>query len=183
MGKKKKNIGSGDPVRDWVETLRLPDLKRAAIMKGISFRLIGESSVLDLQSWVYRHYHNRDDFSRLEEYDDWLETTLMEEGAIDGPIHLDLKLSFYASDSEGNTKHSRRDPNLLGVTKSKAEQAHYRPRKGAKKTLVFELIDEGYSTSDIIEEMIERFPDVSVGSIKVWCSKARKRKKLREELK
>jgi len=184
MGKKRKGrkTSSGDPVLDWIETLKLKDLKRVALMKGLSFRLLGELSIFDLQSWVYKHYSQPDNIGRLEEYDKWLEKTLTEEGYIEKPIHLDLKLAFYPEDDNGNSKKARRDPNIFGVTKSTEEKAYFKPRKGAMKSLVFKLIEEGKTTKEIIKIMDVQYPAASVGSVKVWCSQARKREKARNEL-
>jgi len=183
MGKRKsRKRSSGNPVLDWIETLKLKDLKRVALMKGLSFRLLGEFSIFELQSWVYKHYETPDDISKLEKYDEWLQKTLTEEGYIDKPIHIDLKLAFYPEDDEGNTKKARRDPNIFGVTKSTTEKAYFKPRKGAMKSLVFDLIAKGKKTKDIIKIMDAQFPAASVGSVKVWCSQARKKQKARKEL-
>ena len=182
MGKKRKNRNSGNPILDWIETLKLKDLKRVALMKGLSFRLLGELSIFELQSWVYKHYNEPDNIAKLEEYDNWLEKTLTEEGYIEKPIHIDLKLAFYPEDDEGNSKKVRRDPNIFGVTKSNTEKAYFKPRKGAMKSLVFDLIEKGKPTKEIIKIMDERFPAASIGSVKVWCSQARKREKARKEL-
>ena len=181
MAKRKKEYSEHDRVSDWLSSLKYKDLKRAAIMRGFPFRLIG-SSVQELESFVYNHYYDRVNPNKLAEFDEWNEKTLIEEGAIELPIHLDLKLGFYATDDKGNEKRRRRDPNLMGVVKTKEEVATFKPRKGSKKTLVFDLMDKGMPTREIIDLVQESYPDTTDGTIKVWCSQARKKLKAKNEL-
>lgn len=182
MAKKSKRESSPqDRVSDWLSSLRYQDLKRAAIMRGFPFILIG-SGVQELESFVFKHYHDKISPQRLVEFDRWNERTLMEEGAIDKPIHIDLKLGFYATDQDGNEKRKRRDPNLMGLVKSEEEVATFKPRKGSKKTLVFELMELGKGTKEIITQVQESYPDTTEGTIKVWCSQARKKLKAKEKL-
>jgi hypothetical protein len=171
-----------DPINKWMSQLKLKDLKRACIMRGLSFRMVGEYDVHQLQSWLYRNHSTRQDPRLLEKFDIWRDKTLMEEGAIDEPIHIDLKLGFYKTDKDGGEKRERRNVNLLGVTKSLEEQAIFVPRKGSKKTLAYDLIREGKSTQEIIKIVMDTYPDVSEGSIKVWCSQARKIERIKEEI-
>jgi len=183
MAKKRKEYQSErERVEDWLASLRFKDLKRAAIMRGFSFYTVGSVGVQALESYVIRNYDKRINPILLEEYDKWLESTLLEEGSIDGPIHLDLKMGFYASDSEGNEKRKRRDPNLMGLVKSDEEVAMFKPRKGSKKTLVFQLMEEGKSTKEIIPVVQDVYPDTTENTIKVWCSQARKKLKTKQRL-
>jgi len=182
MSKKRRSESPQDRVSDWLSSLRFKDLKRAAIMRGYPFPMAGQVGVQALESFVFKHYDNRVNPNLLVEYDKWLETTLMEEGAIDAPIHIDLKLGFYAVDEDGNERRKRRDINLMGAVKSKEEVATFRPRKGSKKTLVFNMMEDGFKTQEIIARVQEEYPDTTDGTIKVWCSQARKKLKAKEEL-
>lgn len=179
---KKKNETPQDRVSDWLSSLKLKDLKRAAIMRGYPFMMVGSVGVQALESFVFKHYTDRVNPNLLVEYDNWMEKTLLEEGTIDSPIHIDLKLGFYVTDDGGNERHKRRNLNLMGVVKSKEEVATFRPRRGSKKTLVFELIEKGVNTKDIIAEVQQEYPDTTENTIKVWCSQARKKERAKEEL-
>ncbi len=139
--------------------------------------------VHQLQSWLYSNFETPTDSRRLGEYDLWRDKTLIEAGYIDEPIHIDLKLDFYKVDGDGNEKRERRDPNLLGVNKSVHEIASFVPVKGSKKTLAYDLTYQGLPTKEIIDKVLDEYPDVSEGSIKVWCSQARKIMKARDQLK
>ena len=55
-------------------------------------------------------------------------------------------------------------------------------KRGSMKALVFELIRDGEKTPDIIKEVLANYPDAKSGSIKSWCSKARKAVKAQNEL-
>jgi hypothetical protein len=182
MSKKNKSESPQERVSDWLSSLRFKDLKRAAIMRGYPFHMVGTVGVQALESFILSHYHDRVNPNLLVEFDRWCERTLVEEGAIDSPIHIDLKLGFYAIDEEGNEKRKRRDINLMGVVKSEEEIATFRPRKGSKKTLVFDLMEEGLKTQEIISRVQDEYPDTTEGTIKVWCSQARKKLKAKTKL-
>jgi len=151
-------------------------------MRGYPFFLVGTAGVPALESFVLKNFDTKQQPLLLEKFDKWMEETLLAEGAIDTPIHLDLKLGLYAQDAEGNEKRKRRDPNLMGLVKSDEEVAMFKPRKGSKKTLVFDLMDEGKSTKEIIAEVQDTYPDTTENTIKVWCSQARKKLKVKNRL-
>lgn len=177
----KREQSPQERVHDWLSSLKLKDLKRAALMRGFPFMMVGSVGVPALESYVLHNYDKRVNPNLLVEYDQWLEVTLLEEGVIDTPIHIDLKLGFYVTDEKGNERHKRRDINLMGIVKSKEEVAAFKPRRGSKKTLVFELIEKGVKTKDIIAVVQGEYPETTANTIKVWCSQARKREKAREE--
>ena len=184
MAKRKSilNYRNDDPISAWLGTLKYKDLKRAAILRGHLFAIVGENDVNSLQSWVYRHFEDPQDPRRLEEFDKWLEKTLIEEGSIDSPIHVGLKLGFYSIDDDGKEVRKRRDANLMGIKKTNAEVATFVPRRGSKKTLVFDLMKQGLATKEIIIKVQKEYKGTSSGTIKVWCSQARKVIKAKIEL-
>lgn len=182
MAKDKSNMSPEERMSEWLGTLKYKDLKKAAIMRGLPFNMIGELGVHELQSWLCRNYSNPIKPLLLQEFDAWLDKSLMAQGYIDEPVHIDLKLGDYAVDEFGNEVRRRRNITLMGAIKSKEEKAAFRPKKGSKKFRVFNLIELGHSTQEIVSMMDEEFGEVNEGSIKSWCSRARKQIALRDKL-
>jgi len=182
MAKKKKAYSNEERISQWLASLKLKDLQRACIMRGFTFILLGESDVNEMQSWILRNYDNAVDHNRLVEFDAWRDDHLKKQGFIKEPLHTSLKLGFYLIDEDGNETFKRRNIMLMGANKSQAEIAAFRPRKGSMKTRVFDLILEDKGTKEIIKIMAKEFPQAKEGSVKAWCSQARKTKKAKENL-
>jgi len=158
--------------------LKLKDLKRSCIMRGIPFPRVIRYDVHGLQSWLFKNFQTRINPMRLEEYDLWFDQQLTKSG----PVPLALRLSYFGEDDDGNRKSGKRDMFMLGVEKTKAEIAGFRPKRGSMKEMVFSLIKDGVSTKDTIFEVQDLYPGANEGSIKSWASKARKAKRYQEEL-
>ncbi len=166
----------------WLGTLKYKDLKKAAIMRGFPFNLIGNYGVHELQSWLYQNYKNDIKPQLLQEYDKWVDESLMSQGYIDEPIHIDLKLGDYAVDEDGNEIRRKRNVALMGAIKTPEEKAAFIPKKGSKKQRVYQLVEQELDTQEIITKMDEEFGNINDGSIKSWCSRARKQIALKKEL-
>lgn len=166
-----------DYITGYMSRLRLKDLKRACIIRGIPFSRVSRYSIHELQSWLFRNFENRINVTLLEAYDTWFD-----EQITSGPVELELRLSYFGEDKDGNRKQSRRDTLILGANKTKEEIATFKPRRGSMKALVFTLIREGKSTKEIIQEVQANYPNAKTGSIKSWCSKARKSVQAQKEL-
>ena len=182
MSKKKKNYAHVDPITAAMGSMKYIDLKRACVLRNMGFRAVVEGDICSLQSWLFKNYDEPINLLLLEDYDIWYSKELMEEGCIKKPIHIDLRLAFRTEDEDGNVKQKRRDIYLLGAVKSKGEMAAFRPKTGTKKELTFNLCWAGLPTMDIIDKVQEVFPEAEEGSIKSWCSKARKVQKLQKEI-
>jgi hypothetical protein len=180
MAKRKKNDYQ-DPREKLIAGCNLKDLKRACIVRGMTFARVVESSALELQSWVFKNYYNPTEPQLLQDYDIWLDKYLQDLDVTDEPIHIDLRMGYYSLDEDGNKRGTKRNTLIVGAYKSEKEQARFKPKKGTKKEYTFELFERGYSTKEVIEMVVDRYPDVSEGSIKVWGSRFRKTKKLRDK--
>ncbi len=176
MAKKRREYY--DPREKLLASLNLKNLKRACIVRSIPFRDITILDFLQLQSWVYKNFSNPTDPTLLEEFDNWYEKELLDEGIIEDKLHVDLKFGYYSYDEAGNRKDKKRNSLIVGMVKSDKEKAQFKPRKGSRKELAFSLFSQGLKTSEVIEGVWEVYPDVAEGSIKVWGSQYRKRQKL-----
>ena len=180
MARKRKNQSESIKIQDYksgyMSKLKLKDLKRACIMRGMPFPRVSRYSVHDMQSWLYRNFDSKINPTLLDDYDEWFQDQ------IDDPIHVMLKMAYYTEDEQGNVKKERRNTMMMGVEKTKAEIATFRPKRGSMKELTFQMIRNGHSTKEVVEEVMEQFMTANEGSIKSWCSKARKSVKAQKEL-
>jgi hypothetical protein len=172
-------------INDILSSMKIKDLKQAAVVRNLSFRNVVEFSICDLQGWLLKNWENPLDRTLLNDYDVWVEKELREEGLSD-LIHPMLRLGYFGEDEDGNEVR-RQLKNIaisMGVP-TKKEIALFKPKKGSKKSYVYTLIrkDPSITTEELIEEVTEQFPDVSIGSIKSWASRARKSSKYATELK
>lgn len=175
--KKPEQVKAEDSISGYMSRLKLKDLKRACIIRGIKFSRIPRYGVHDMQSWLYKNFSTRINPTLLEKYDDWFDEQIE-----DSPVHIMLRMAYYAVDEDGNIKQERRNTMMMGVEKTKIEVATFRPKRGSMKAMVFEMIRDGNTTKEIIEEVSSIYPASNEGSIKSWASKARKAVKAQREL-
>jgi hypothetical protein len=171
-------------VDQYLSSMKIRDLKQSAISRGMPFRLVVESSVLNLQAWLMKHWDDDIDRTLLNDFDVWFETELREEGLRD-LIHPFLRMGYLGYDEDGN--EVRKQLKNIGVPmgpKTDKEIAGFRPKRGSKKELVFNLLrgNPGMTTSELVGRVQEQFEDALEGSIKSWASRARKSIKLQQKL-
>jgi len=178
--RKRKNQTEDIRVEDYksgyMSRLKLKDLKRACIMRGMPFSRIVRYGVHEMQSWLYKNFDNKINPVLLDEYDEWFQDQ------VEDPVHVLLKMAYYTEDENGNVKRERRNTFMMGVEKTKAEIAAFKPKRGSMKELTFELIRAGKPTKEVIKEVMDQFQTANEGSIKSWASKARKSVKAQKEL-
>lgn len=170
-------------VYDLLGQMKIKELKQACIVRGMPFREVTESDVWALQSFLLNNWIVISDRTLLNDYDEWFEKELKEEG-LKELIHPLLRMGYMGEDEEGNEVRRQIKNFAISNVKSKKEQALFKPKKGSKKALVYMLIRNNpkIDTDTLIDRLTQEYPDVSIGSIKSWASRARKAVKLGEEL-
>jgi len=168
---------------DLVGHMKIKELKQACIVRGINFRDVSELDVWGLQDFLIKNWAKVSDKTLLNEYDIWLENELKSEGLTE-LIHPLLRMGYFGEDEEGNEVRRQVKNIAISNVKSKKEIAMYKPKKGSKKSLVYFLIRENpkITTNELIDRLLEEYPDISIGSIKSWASRARKAVKYGNEL-
>ena len=183
MGKKFK---SDNPVKervfDLLSHMKIKDLKQACIVRGMPFIKVSDSSILELQSFLLEGWDTPSDKTLLNDYDIWVEKELTELGSED-LIHPLLRMGYFGEDAEGNEVRRQIKNIAISNVKSKKEIGQFKPKKGSKKSLVYEILrkDPKTRTEELIDRVTMEYPDVSIGSIKSWASRARKSIKYAEE--
>lgn len=153
--------------------LKLPDLKRQCIMRGYPFSALGESSVLDLQSFFIHNYYKEKDVSLLDKYDDYIEDMVKARNWDRSLIHPDLRLGRIAEkDEDGNiTKRKRLG---IRIKKKKRKRTSDGLFAGTKKAYTYELVKAKKTKEEIIKLVIEKFPDAKEKSIVIWANRAKR---------
>lgn len=183
MKKKKGKIGSsfkqGSRSDRVLQDMKLVDLQKACIVRGMPFEDMVKSSVPQLHSWFDHNYQNSQDIKLLNEFDDWRELILKKK--FTGPedqwaFHPNLRFGFIGKkDSDGNTTQTKK-PRLKGVDKvEKPKRERVEGTKvfmGTKKALTYQLTQEGKPLDEIIEAVMEQFPEAQEKSIKIWRNRA-----------
>jgi len=166
-----------------LSSMKIKDLKQAAVARSMDFMRVTIESVLEIQSWLIKHWEDPIDKTLLNDYDEWMENDLREQG-LDELCHPQLRLGYFGEDEDGN--EIRKQIKNIGIPniKSKKELSQFKPKKGSMKALVFQIIrsDPEITTAELIEDMQDRYPDAQIGSIKSWASRARKAVRYGEEL-
>ena len=158
-------------VETYMKDMRLRDIQRECIVRGMDFELMASSSVLQLSSWLIHNFEKPRKRELLKGYDDWLNGRLREHGK-DDLIHPMLDLGYSQDEKTGEKKQRR----IKGLRKevSKKERTEDGIFSGTKKALTFKLSKEGKSKQEVIELVMEQFPEAKEKSIGIWYNKAKK---------
>ena len=164
MTKRMKSLGL--QLRDQ-SNMNYKDLKRNCVARGIPFIEVPRG-VPHLSKWLYENRDNPINTDLLDDYDKWLEPQLPD----DSSNHPSLRLGYVGeTDDDGNVTKVKRIKGLK-KTKVKRERTDEGIFAGTKKALTFQLAKEGLDKADVIEQVLEAFPDAKSKSIGIWYKKA-----------
>lgn len=178
------------PAEKALTTLKLKDLRRACIARGMDFDYAVESTIPHISGWFIENYDRSQNLLLLNEFDDWLEAKLKALKNPDGTLkykegdavfHSDLKLGFIGSkDSEGNSTSTKK-PRLKGLSKAKKATKERvegtKVFKGTKKALTYQLTFDDKPFNVIWETVSKQFEEAQEKSVKIWYKRALKEKK------
>lgn len=173
-----------------LSNMKLMDLRRACVARGMDFASVVEASIPGLSSWFLQNYDRGQNLLLLNEFDDWREMELksLKDKAGepkykngDAVFHSALRLGFIGSkDEDGNTT-SKLKPRLKGLKKKKKETKERiegtKVFKGTKKALTYELTFKGEPFNKIWELVSAQFDEAQEKSVKIWYKRALKEKK------
>lgn len=159
--------------------LKHKDLQRECILRGLDFAKIVEFDHHALSNWFYHNFEEPQDLTKLTLYDVWMEDQLQKRGYKKGDAILapSFRLGF-TPDLDGLPLKTPGVSTTLKQVANSAEPKEVKPKRtvdettgvytGTKKNLTYTLTDEGMELSQIIEKVLERFPDAQEKSIKIW---------------
>ena len=167
--------------------MKLRDLQKACIVRGMPFEEMVAASVPELHSWFDQHYADGQNLLFLNEFDDWreehLKRTLKPED-LSWALHPQLRLGFIGEkDNEGNVISTKK-PRLKGVDKAeKPKRERIEGTKvfsGTKKALTYQLAVQHLKDKklpeltipEVVAQVIEAFPEAQEKSIKIWRKRA-----------
>jgi len=169
--KKKKPLSHSVRVDVILKGLRLKDLQRECVLRGMEFKKVAECSILRLHSWLIQNWDNPIRREAIDEYDRWLDTELSELGR-DDLIHPSLNLG--STENETGQIVKKRIRQVNPQKKKKKSRTVDGIFTGTKKAYTYELAKQGIEKSEAIKMVIEKFPEAKEKSISIWFNKARK---------
>ena len=181
--KKRKFERNLTDVDKWLGNMKLKDLKRECVVRGLEFQKVIELSIPELSSWLRANFDTPTDHSLLDKFDDWQEVEIIEAMREKGEepgyfVHPSLRLGYVGEkDDEGIIIKRKRVKTIIPRKKKKRERTEQGIFTGTKKAYTFQLQSEGYDKKDVIQMVKDKFPEAVDKSIGIWFNKAKKLKK------
>jgi hypothetical protein len=175
MSRKKRKFESNlHPLDKYLGKMKLKDIKRECVIRGMVFDDVVSKSIPDLCNWLRANFYNASDHNLLNIFDDWQEAQVL---AFDpnSVIHSTLRLGYIAErDEDGNTTKRKRAKVIVAKKKIKRERTGEGLFTGTKKAYTFQLQKEGLNKTEVVTMVIDKFPEASEKSISIWYNKSRK---------
>lgn len=154
------------------------DLKRKAVILGMSFPDACSASVFQLINWINTS-EEKPNKHLINEYDDWMDRQLETAGlAKDDPLRSSkLRLGFLGEEGEDGKRKTRRVSGIKKPREKKPprERDEFNLIKGTKKSYVWELTSKEYELERIIRRMKKKFPEANEKSINLWYRTAKRK--------
>jgi len=181
MSRKKRKFEREIPDADkFIGNLKYKSLKRECVIRGMEFDRVLGGSIVELTNWLRNHFIDTIHYELLDSFDDYQENLIKEAMEAKGQdpndvIHPQLRLGYIAErDEEGNVIKRKRVRTIVKKKKKRRERTEQGIFSGTKKALTFKLQKEGLTKQEVIEKVIEVFPDASEKSVGIWYNKAKK---------
>lgn len=164
-----KNSQFMTPADRELKNMTYKALQKEVIIRGYPFEDVSKADHGILSSFFIREFKSEKDPSLLLKYDEWLENLLKAKGLEKPFRHPQLRYSMVSEEKE--EKPVIKEVKKPKVKREKTKDGIY---KGTKKALTFKLAKEGLSKQEVIEKVLETFPDASPKSMGIWYNKALK---------
>lgn len=181
MSRKRRKFEMDIPdVDKFMNNLTYRDIKRECVIRGKPFDEIIGGSIPGLMNWLRHHFYDTIHHELLDPFDQYQENlvraALEKKGEdADRYFHPALRLGYVGEkDEEGNVVKRKRVKTIIKKKKKKRERTGDGIFKGTKKAYTFDLQQQGLSKEEVIQKVMEQFPDASEKSIGIWYNKSRK---------
>lgn len=171
-----------EKIIDRISMLNHKNLQKECILRGMEFEAVVKSGHHVLSSFLLEHYDDGQDAKLLDEYDTYIEETLIARGYKKGDAMLSpcFRMGFTGdiSNIDGNKiqdPESKKSPQIPKVDRPKREKDPTTGvLSGTKKSLTYTLAKEGESLETVISKVLEQFPEAVEKSIRIWFKRALK---------
>lgn len=183
MARKRKFEKDIHPADKYADSMKLKDLKRECVIRGLPFDQAIGMSIFNMMSWFRENFYNKIDTHLLNKFDDWQEEEILKRAKEKGinpeyTVHPSLRLGYIAErDGEGNIIKRKNVKMIIKRKKVKRERTKDNLFSGTKKAYTYELQQNGKTKQEVIKLVMEKFPEASEKSIGIWFNKSKKIKK------
>lgn len=166
-----------DKVNRALQGLKHRGLQRECILRGMPFQEVVDSDHWKLATFFYDHFEDPEDLLKLVDYDTWMEQQLEERGYKKGDVILSPSFRFgFAPEMEkigppqtpGRPKSDKPVGDPIAPPAKREVDTETGVVSGTKKNLTYQLTDQGLAIDEIIDKVIEQFPQADPKSIKIW---------------
>lgn len=151
-----------------MEKWGLRELRQNCVSRGMPFEECLEGTVLSIQSWFMNNHMNPVDKQLLEQYDAWVNSSLIERNVDPIMLHNCFNLSEVIDEDSPvqiiKTKSS-------SPVREKINDGAISIAAGTKKAFTYECVKAGLSKPDTIVKVISKFPEANESSISIWYNK------------
>lgn len=185
MKKKKKTsspdyrpvVTKEDKVNRALQGLKHRGLQRECIVRGMTFQEVVDADHWRLATYFYDHFEDPEDLSKLTDYDTWMEAKLEERGHKKGDVILSPSFRFgFAPDLDqigtiqtpGRPRLEKPVGDAIAPPAKREVDTETGVVSGTKKNLTYQLTDQGLAIDEIIDKVVESFPQADPKSIKIW---------------
>lgn len=179
-GKKKKTIETPFELRtrkfrnatmadNYLKKLRLKDLKRECIARGMPFEEVSKGYIPQLQSFFIKNFNEDIKKERIHDYDMWLNNYLISHGK--EPVHPMLQLGSTLEIDQETGEQILRTKKMKGFVKErkKVEKNDFGVRVGTAKAYVGYCVQRGLALDATLKRVQARFEKgTNEKSIKIW---------------
>lgn len=167
-----KSFHTSQLANEYLESLKLKDLKREVVARGMPFEKVAEGYIPALQGFFMKNCNSVVVKERIHEYDAWLNDYLVSLG--DKPLHPMLQLGSVIEIDEETGEQILRDKKMKGFSKEKkkVEKNNFGVRAGTAKAYVGYCAEKGLSLEATTKRVQARFErGTNAKSIKIWYKK------------
>lgn len=151
--------------------LTYKDLKVECIVRGMPFGEVISGDFFRLSNWLNSRILVKPNQDLLEEYDNWLDNTLLQMGKPE-LVHNSLRLGYVKRDDEDEDKP--KPVKVIREKKAPREKDEKGLYKGTMKSYTFELQSRGKTLEQVMVKVQRKFPGAKDKSIKIWFNKSKK---------
>lgn len=155
--------------------MRYSDLQIACLERGMEFDLMVTKDIGGLQTWVIKNWDNPINKKRVHEFDKWREDHLKAIGKEGEPF---VRLGYLGEENpETGDVEIKKPKKVRAITTKREKDPETGIFSGTKKSLTYQLTEQGLSKEEITAKVKEQFPEAVDKSIHIWIKKCLRAKK------